>query len=386
MTYNPSLTVENLTQHEVRVYLYHRNDPLCRVPFSTISVPAGQFKLCTRTSKKFRISRGGEKLTEPIVFDCKCDVWRVVQSCGNDSEIVKETERTGTLNLPYRGALAYSLISEELFRLYRGSQAHSLLVKNNSHNDIKIYLYGRFNFTKYKVCSESMIVKPRETRLKKTSMKFDVFRTDQGSEIRLSEPTNLQYDTMCEVNQDAVSFTRIDDNTNSKKELQLQEEKMNFQTNVTSNGIENFYEALGLNMEEERKKPYDDQSRAIKQAYLKLSLKMHPDRNQNNVNYNREIWNMMLRAYEELADEKKRVEYHNKYDFQQPYYSKAFWRSLFWSEIYDENNDGMLRERIKLCIKRIAFFAASRKILHTFSTIAHFKSIHGWGINLSLSK
>ena len=231
----------------------------------------------------------------------------------------------------------------------------SLLVKNEACTDVKVYFYSKLNFTGGKICSESMVVKPAQTRLKCTGMKFEVFR----DKIKLSEARFLEFDTLCEVTNDGVHFTIIDEESVYKKELQLKEQTIAFEEDNTQNGMKNFYSVLGLDMEEIRAKSYEEQTREIRKAYQQLSLKMHPDKNQDNVLYNREVWNMMLHAYEQLSDEQKRVEYHNNYDFQHSFFSKSFWKSLFWPEVHTNNPDAIPWERIELCMKRIAFFVGS---------------------------
>lgn len=63
----------------------------------------------------------------------------------------------------------------------------------------------------------------------------------------------------------------------------------------------NYYEILGIN-----KNANKDE---IKDAYKKLALKHHPDRNQTNKEENEEQFKKISEAYEVLSDEQKKYEY-----------------------------------------------------------------------------
>lgn len=62
-----------------------------------------------------------------------------------------------------------------------------------------------------------------------------------------------------------------------------------------------FYENLGLSK--------DADTKAIKKAYHKLSLKHHPDKNPNNKEESEEIFKIISYAYQVLSDPQKRQDY-----------------------------------------------------------------------------
>ena len=108
-----------------------------------------------------------------------------------------------------------------------------------------------------------------------------------------------------------------------------------------TNGKRNLYEILGLDMNQVRKKPKEDQIKAIKKGFQREIQRWHPDKNFGDDENAKEI----IRAYEILMDEGKRASYNNEADYDNGWLSLKRWKAIFRSECATEEQKKSYRHR-----------------------------------------
>ena len=344
-----SLVIKNTSESVVKVYFFSHYDVSCKFTLKYISIKAGETRfikdVCPK-SKYLVYQNGVALMTENTVKEnYKC-------FSITDDGIYDISEPT--------------LESEPLNEgLGPSKTTFSFLIKNCSQSDCQVYFYSRYDLI-CKVSLSSIIVQSGQTERRDVSpkSKYEIWRNGVAiTELRIVKREDIYY----RVTETGVT-TEHAMAEKTRRELVLIKNCEQFLKESKSNGVVDHYAVLGLSMGEVRAMSYDDQTKQIRAKYRILALENHPDRG-NSSQRNKHIWNLVCEAYKVLEDPEIRVRYHNEFDFKQPYREKAFWRSLFWPEVYS-SLDGvklpdvarMKRMRFEMCRNRVLYFFGSGKI------------------------
>ena len=212
----------------------------------------------------------------------------------------------------------------------------SLLIVNESSDAwVTLYLYPTWDFIRW-LSFESKIIKPNGGKYLHRSSKgckFKLvarFRDGRRSKQTLQEPEEWDEDKLLKIT-DSLDLTegKLKDFPEEKR---ICLRKAQRDKELDTNGKRNLYEILGLDMNQVRKMPKEDQIKAIKKGYHKEIQRWHPDKNFGDDENSKEI----AIAYEILKDEEKRTRYHNEADYDNGWLSLKRWKAIFWSECATE--------------------------------------------------
>ena len=233
-----------------------------------------------------------------------------------------------------------------------------LLLISNESRDAKVthYIYPSWD----PICCtsfESKIIKPHEKYLYRTESRFNYkvvarfedkrpTKTFLGPEewvedklLKITEPLNLIVEKLANFPEEKTVCLR---KLQRDKELK------------SANGRRNLYDILGLDMDQVRKMPVEEQRKAIKKGFRREIQRWHPDKNFGDDENAKEI----LMAQEILLDDEKRARYHNMADYDQGWVSLKRYKAIFWPECLTD-------EQIKAYRKRMFMFAMSLGITIT---------------------
>ena len=224
----------------------------------------------------------------------------------------------------------------------------SLLIVNESSDAwVTLYLYPTWDFLCW-LSFESKIIKPKGGKyLHRSSkgFKFELvarFRDGRRSKQTLQEPEEWDEDKLLKITDSLDLIEGKLEDFPEEKRVCLRKAQRDKELNT--NGKRNLYEILGLDMNQVRKMPKEDQIKAIKKGYLKEIQRWHPDKNFGDDENAKEI----ITAYEILMDEGKRARYNNEADYDSDYgwLSPKRWKAIFRSERVTEEQKEAYKNRM----------------------------------------
>ena len=229
-------------------------------------------------------------------------------------------------------------------------QYKSLLIVNESKDaSITLYIYASWDFVCW-MSFRSKIILPGEKYLyrSKNSFKFElVARFEDKSKQTLLKPKTWDADKLLKVTEDLrLTEGKLEDFP-SEKRVCLRKLQRDKELNTTS-GKRNLYAILGLDMDQIRHMPREEQREAIEKGFREQIKRWHPDKNFGDEDNAKEI----IMAHEVLSDDEMRAQYHNEADYHKGWLSLSRWRAIF-------NPERFTIEQQKAYKKRMIMFAAS---------------------------
>ena len=224
----------------------------------------------------------------------------------------------------------------------------SLLIVNESSDAwVTLYLYPKRDFLCW-LSFESKIIKPNGGKcLHRSSKRFKFklvarFRDGRRSKQTLQETEKWDEDKLLKITDSLDIIEGKLEDFPEEKRVCLRKEQRDKELKCHTNGKRNLYEILGLDMNQVRKMPKEDQIKAIKKGYQKEIQQWHPDKNFGDDENAKEI----IIAYEILKDEEKRARYHNEADYDNGLFSRGRWRAVFCPECVTEEQEKAYKRRM----------------------------------------
>ena len=229
-------------------------------------------------------------------------------------------------------------------------QYKSLLIVNESKDaSITLYIYASWDFVCW-MSFRSKIILPGEKYLyrSKNSFKFElVARFEDKSKQTLLKPKTWDADKLLKVTEDLCLTEGKLEDFPSEKRVCLRKLQRDKELNTTS-GKRNLYAILGLDMDQIRHMPREEQREAIEKGFREQIKRWHPDKNFGDEDNAKEI----IIAHEILSDDEMRARYHNEADYDKGWLSPSRWRAIF-------NPERFTVEQKKTYEKRMIMFALS---------------------------
>ena len=228
-------------------------------------------------------------------------------------------------------------------------QYKSLLIVNESkYVSITLYIYGSWDFVCW-MSLRSKIILPGGKYLyrSKDSFKFElVARFGDKPKKKLLKPKTWVADILLKVTEDLrLTEGKLEDFP-SEKRVCLRKLQRDKELNTTS-GKRNLYAILGLNMDQIRHMPKEEQKEAIKKGFREQIKRWHPDKNFGNEDNAKEI----IMAHEVLLDDEMRARYHNEADYHKGWLSLSRWKAIFNPERFTiEQEEAYKKRRIMLFV------------------------------------
>ena len=182
----------------------------------------------------------------------------------------------------------------------------------------------------------------------KDSFKFKlVARFEDKPKQTLLKPRTWDADKLLKVTEDLrLTEGKLEDFP-SEKRVCLRKLQRDKELNTTT-GKRNLYAILGLDMDQIRHMPREEQKEAIKKGFREQIKRWHPDKNFGDEDIAKEI----IMAHEVLLDDEMRARYHNEADYDKGWLSPSRWRAIF-------NPERFTVEQKKTYEKRMKMFALS---------------------------
>ena len=226
-------------------------------------------------------------------------------------------------------------------------QYKSLLIVNESKDaSITLYIYASWDFVCW-MSFRSKIILPGGKYLyrSKDSFKFElVARFEDKSKQTLLKPRTWVADKLLKVTEDLrLTEGKLEDFP-SEKRVCLRKLQRDKELNTTS-GKRNLYAILGLDMDQIRHMPREEQKEAIKKGFREQIKRWHPDRNFGDEDNAKEI----ITAHEVLLDDEMRARYHNEADYQKGWLSLSRWRAILKPELFTIEQQKAYKKRMIMC-------------------------------------
>ena len=220
----------------------------------------------------------------------------------------------------------------------------SLLIVNESRDaQITLYLYPKWDFICW-ISFSSKIIRPGEKYLHRSKNEFKfqlVARFEDKPKRTLLEVETWVEDKLLKITESLhLTEGKLADFPVEKRiclrNLQRDKELK------TTNGRRNLYEILGLDMDQVRKMPREEQREAIKKGFQQQIKRWHPDKNFGDEENAKEI----IMAQKILLDEEKRAQYHNEADYDGGWLSLKRYKAIFKPECFTEEQKRAYRHRM----------------------------------------
>ena len=218
-----------------------------------------------------------------------------------------------------------------------------LIVNESSDAQVTLYIYPRDFF--YWISFTTKIIKPNQKYLHRSDDEFNFklvarFEDNRPKKI-LRGPEDWVEDKLLKITESLkVIEGKLADFPEEKtvcfRKFQRDKELK------STNGRRNLYEILGLNMDEVRKMPKEEQIKAIKKGFRKEIQRWHPDKNFGSDENAKEI----IMAHEILLDDEKRARYHNEADYDAGWLSLKRYKAIFKPECFTEEQKTAYRDRM----------------------------------------
>ena len=223
----------------------------------------------------------------------------------------------------------------------------SLLIVNESSDAwVTLYLYPTWDFICW-LSFESKIIKPNGGKyLHRSSKGFKFklvarFRDGRRSKRTLQNLEEWDEDKLLKITS-LLELTegKLEDFPEEKR-VCLRKARRDKELKC-ANGGRNLYEILGLDMNQVREMPKEDQIKAIKKGFQREIQRWHPDKNFGDDENAKEI----IIAYEILKNEEKRARYHNEADYDNGWFSLKRWKAIFNPECVTEEQKKSYKHRM----------------------------------------
>ena len=234
-------------------------------------------------------------------------------------------------------------------------QYKSLLIVNESKDaSITLYIYASWDFVCW-MSFRSKIILPGGKYLyrSKNSFKFElVARFEDKSKQTLLKPRTWVADKLLKVTEDLrLTEGKLEDFP-SEKRVCLRKLQRDKELNTTT-GKRNLYAILGLDMDQIRHMPREEQKEAIKKGFREQIKRWHPDKNFGDEDIAKEI----IMAHEVLLDDEMRARYHNEADYHKGWLSRSRWRAIFNPERFTIEQKEAYKKRMKFLFASLAIAA-----------------------------
>ena len=234
-------------------------------------------------------------------------------------------------------------------------QYKSLLIVNESKDaSITLYIYASWDFVCW-MSFRSKIILPGGKYLyrSKNSFKFElVARFEDKSKQTLLKPRTWVADKLLKVTEDLrLTEGKLEDFP-SEKRVCLRKLQRDKELNTTT-GKRNLYAILGLDMDQIRHMPREEQKEAIKKGFREQIKRWHPDKNFGDEDNAKEI----IMAHEVLLDDEMRARYHNEADYHKGWLSRSRWRAIFNPERFTIEQKEAYKKRMKFLFASLAIAA-----------------------------
>ena len=213
----------------------------------------------------------------------------------------------------------------------------SLLIANDSTARVTLDLHFSWPLLR-KFSKKSKIIQPKDVYLHREKEAFVykiVINSDAEREKKeFPGPLDFVADTLVRITESLECIEEKLDDYPQEKRVSLR--KMHLRNELTdTSGKPNFYDILGLDMKDVRKKSKDDLKKAIKKAYIEKIRIWHPDKNFGDD----EVAIRIIVAKETLLDDERRARYHSAADYDKGCLSVERFKAIFWPDCYtDEQN------------------------------------------------
>ncbi|KAL9957693.1 hypothetical protein ACROYT_G034621 [Oculina patagonica] len=219
-----------------------------------------------------------------------------------------------------------------------------LIVNESSDAQVTLYLYRRWDFLCW-LSLESKIIKPHKKYLHRSDKRFKyevVARfEDNRPKKTLLGPEEWDEDKLLKITESLdVTEGKLEDFPEEKtvclRKLQRDKELKG------TNGRRNLYNILGLDMDQVRNMPKEEQIKAIKKGFRREIQRWHPDKNFGDDENAKEI----IMAHEILLDDEMRARYHNEADFDKGWLSVKHYKAIFKPECFTDEQKKAYRDRM----------------------------------------
>ncbi len=219
-----------------------------------------------------------------------------------------------------------------------------LIVNESSDAQVTLYLYSTWDFICW-LSLESKIIKPNEKCLHRSESRFKFklvarFEDNRPKKVLLEADEWIE-DKLFKITEslDVIEGKLADfpvEKTICLRKLQRDKELK------STNGRRNLYDILGLDMDQVRNMPKEEQIKAIKKGFRREIQRWHPDKNFGDDENAKEI----IMAHEILLDDEKRARYHNEADYDKGFLSSKRWKAIFMPECFTSEQKKCYRERM----------------------------------------
>ena len=228
-------------------------------------------------------------------------------------------------------------------------QYKSLLIVNESKDaSITLYIYASCDLLCWMSFRSKIMILPGGKYLyrSKDSFKFKlVARFEDKSKKKLLKPKTWVADILLKVTEDLrLKEGKLEDFPSEKRVClrKLQRDKKI----KTTSGKRNLYAILGLDMDQIRHMPREEQRAAITKGFRKQIKRWHPDKNFGNEDKAKEV----IMAWVVLLDDEKRAQYHNEADYHKGWLSLSRWRAIFNPERFTIVQKKAYKKRMKMFV------------------------------------
>ena len=228
-------------------------------------------------------------------------------------------------------------------------QYKSLLIVNESKDaSITLYIYASCDLLCWMSFRSKIMILPGGKYLyrSKDSFKFKlVARFEDKSKKKLLKPKTWVADILLKVTEDLrLKEGKLEDFPSEKRVClrKLQRDKKI----KTTSGKRNLYAILGLDMDQIRHMPREEQREAIEKGFRKQIKRWHPDKNFGNEDEAKEV----IMAWVVLLDDEKRARYHNEADYHKGWLSISKWRAIFNPERFTIVQKKAYKKRMKMFV------------------------------------
>lgn len=218
-----------------------------------------------------------------------------------------------------------------------------LIINKSSDAQITLYLYPKWDFICW-LSYESKIIPPGQKYLHRSKNAFKVKLVARFED----KPKRILLELGDWVKDKVFTFTDSLQLIEEKladypveKRICLRKQQRDKELKSTC-GRRNLYEILGLDVDQIRKMPREEQRRAIKRGFRKEIQRWHPDRNFGDDENAKEI----IMAQEILLNEEKRAQYNNEADYDRGWVSLSKYKAIFKPECFSEEQKRAYRHRM----------------------------------------